>query len=401
MHRLILPLLLILSARVPAQEIEDPGPFPVGWRSVTFQDQVFGQGTIRGRVYYPAHSAGRDTPADPSAGPYPLVAFQHGWLGAPDGYDDLCTHLASYGFVVASTGTQTGLFPDTAQYARDTRSFLHWVDGESQDPGSWLAGMAWSGEWGASGHSMGGGTLARLIGIESRIGVIIGLQSAVEGAVLPDQNMQAFPGRHYQIAGSVDFIVRTATVYHWFQNAVSASRNLFFEVQGMGHLGPTDTPPNNEPMPGADQHRLHRRLVTGIFRAEMLDEQDLFVDVLGEGISVEAVLYQSDCVDPPFWAVESQLQAGNLAVGMAAEGGDRALLAWSLVPGSVPTQFGELGLDPAALVVFQDTRLSAFGFLEELLPIQSGWSGQTVYLQGLPVANGSGQLSRVVSLSLP
>ena len=197
--------ILLLSALVlaPAASaaIEDPGVLPVGWRDISFDDDIFGQGTILARIYYPALDAGRDTPADPSQGPYPLIAFQHGYLGEPRDYDDLCTHLASWGVLVASTGTETGFFADVDQYARDTRSLLHWVDRESGDSQSWLHAMAWDGDWGASGHSMGGGTLGLLIGIEPRVRTIVGLQSAGpegEGA----DHMRAFTGIAAQVAGS-------------------------------------------------------------------------------------------------------------------------------------------------------------------------------------------------------
>jgi hypothetical protein len=228
MKRSLLSLLLLFFLTclpVIAQEIEDPGPYPVGWRDVTFVDKIFGQGTITGRMYYPALSAGHMADPDPSSGPYPLVGFMHGWLSSPDMYDNLCTHIASWGFVVASTGTETGFFLDMDQFARDTRSFLHWVDSESNEPGSWLFGMAWDGDWAASGHSMGGGTLSFLIGIEPRVRTIVGLQALFTAKGV--DNMRDYTGNPYQIAGEVDMLVPWETVHDWFVEAVSARHNVF------------------------------------------------------------------------------------------------------------------------------------------------------------------------------
>jgi hypothetical protein len=315
-------------------------------------------------------------------------------------YDDLCTHIASWGFVVASTGTETGLFPDTTEFALDTRSFLHWVETIAGDPNNWFFGMIDNGDWAAAGHSMGGGTLALLIGFEPRVRTIIGLQSAALGGAAV-QNMQAFTGKAFQVAGSVDWIVPPSMVYTWFENALSASRNIFFLVEGMGHTGCTDTPPNGEPLPGPEQARLHRRLVTGLLRAEMRAEEDLYVDLVGEGMAVEPVTRQTDCEDPPFWARQSAFQPDQLVAGLGGSEENNALMAGSFIPASISTPYGELGLDPSALVVFYSAVLPASGWHESSLAIQPAWTGRTVYLQGLVLRNaGNGQLTRVVDLEL-
>lgn len=402
MKKLLLPLVLVAAA-IPAaaQEIEDPGPYLVGWRDVSFQDVIFNQGVISGRIYYPGLTAERNADADSSGGPYPLVAHQHGWLGRASYYDDLCGHLASWGFVVVSTGTESGLFPNHAQFARDTRSFLHWADTESANPSSWLAGMTWDGIWGASGHSMGGGVLHRLIGIEPRVQVIIGLQAASQSGSTATTNINNYTGAAFYIAGEVDSIVPPATVREWYLEADIAPRSFYFEVLGMGHNGCLDFPPDNEPLPGAEQHRIHRLLVAGLYRAEMLQEEDLYIEILGEGIASEPVIYESDCSVPPLWAEESGQAPGNLAVGIAGAPGMRGLTAWSLVPDNQQSPYGLIEIDVNAATIVADEVLSGPAAIEDLVPIQGSWSGQTVYIQGLVVGGGSGQVSRMVAIDFP
>jgi dienelactone hydrolase len=398
---IIIFLILLSAPSLSAQAIEDPGPHPVGWQDVTFVDQIYSQGTITGRIFYPALSAGHMTDPDPSSGPYPLIGFQHGWLGQPSDYDKLCTHMAGWGFVVASTGTETGYYLDPIEFAKDTRSFLHWVDNESGDPVSWLYGMAWAGDWAATGHSMGGGTLALLIGYEPRVKTIIGLQPyLVGGASIP--NMKAFEGCAFQVAGGVDKIAPPSMAHSLFENAISAERNIYFLVEGMGHMGPTDNPPNNEPLSGPEQARMHRKLVTGLFRAEVKGEEDLYADLLGEGMEVEPVLRESDCEKPPFWSRMSAYQTNGLVTGLGGRDGDAGLLALSLAPASIPTAYGILEINPIGLYIFYADNLPAEGFSETLLQLPQAASGVTIYLQGAVGRDpGIGMLTRSVEVVVP
>jgi hypothetical protein len=396
--------LVLFMAADPAlcgPAIEDPGPHAVGWRDVSFVDTIHGQGAISGRLYYPALSPGQNAAPDPGLGPYPLVGFQHGWLTPLTSYDLICTHAASHGFVVASTGTETGLFPDQEQLARDTRSFLAWVDAESTDPASWLFGMAWSGDWAAFGHSMGGGALSLLIGVEPRIRTIIGLQSASAGGS-GIANMQAFTGSVAQVAGSVDWIVPPSMVRTWYDASVNARRSEWFMVQGMGHLGCLDSPGTGDPLPAAEQARLHRRLVAGFLLAEVMEQEGWYHALLGEGMEVEPVERECRLIDPAFWAQESPFLVRHLTAGVGGLCDDTAAILASLLPGSAVTPYGELGLDPFSFFVLSISPLDPGGLYELKLPVPPSAAGLTLYLQGGVLFNsGGGQLTRTVELVLP
>ena len=387
-------LLLALAGPLAAQPIEADGPFAVGRADVVFDDAVFGQGTIRGRIYYPATSAGVETRPDASGGPFPLVAFQHGFLGRPSNYDDLCEHIASWGFVVASTGTQTGLFPNQFQYARDTRSLLYYVEDQSDASGP-FSGMVDDGPWAASGHSLGGGVLALLIGIEDRVRTIVGLQSAFVSDVRVEY-LEAFTGSHVQIAGSVDRIVPPSQVVRYVEAADSAGRNVYFEVQGMGHSGPTDTVPTNEPLPAADQKRLHRRLVTGLLRAEMKGEENLYAEILGEGIADEPVELEAVCPDPPLWVRPSTEAPDAFVVGTAGAPGAEAVLAWSDRRAVRPTPFGDVGIALAPSRVLFRGPAADDGTAEALLPLSTIGAADSVFVQGLAL----GTVTRVDARAL-
>lgn len=377
--------LLSLLFVVPSQLPEDPGPFPVGWRNQTFQDARFGQGSVVVRVYYPALTAGQNTVTDPAGGPYPVFGFQHGWLGNADYYDLLCIHLASWGYLVSSTNTETGVFPDRQAFARDTRAALWWLEDESANPASWLSGMADPvAPWSAAGHSMGGGTLSLLIGIEPRVRTIIGLQAAQEPAgVLA---MSQYDGAAWWIAGGSDSIVPPTVVHDWYEEAGAASRrDLYWEVTGMGHGGCTDTPPSNEPLPGAEQHRLHRRLVTAVLECEVRGDENALHHTLGAGATGEPLSIESDCRVPALWAIEG---GASILVGLAARANGRAGIAWSLALGNYSTPYGPLGFDPRTAVKEHFSRAGASGIVETVVPPRASWLGRTVGFSGIAIGAG-------------
>ncbi len=391
----MLPLLLTVLCAAPAQLPEDPGPFAVGWRNVLFQDQRFGQGNVDIRVYYPAVAAGQNAVADPSGGPFPLVGFQHGWLGDADGYDNLCTHLASWGFVISSTDTETGLFPNTREFAEDTRASLWWIEDQSATPGAWLEGMADpTAIWSALGHSMGGGTLSELIGVEPRVRNIIGLQAADNSAGYGA--MAAYSGAAYWIAGSVDNIVFPHTVHDWLERAQATSRrDLYWEVIGMGHGGCTDEVGTGDPLPGPEQHRLHRRLCTALLRSEADGEEDALGTTLGAGAAGEPLEAESFCAEPPLWVVEG---GASILVGAAARSLGGSGIAWSLDLGNYSTPYGNLGFAPASAVPAFFGNAGFDGVVETVIPPEPAWVGRTVGFAAF--AAGAGRLPRLSRTAL-
>jgi len=384
--------------------LEDPGPYAVGWRDVVFTDANFGRGQVRGRIYYPALTLGTDTAPNPAAGPYPLTAFQHGYLESPEDYDSLNIHTASWGFVVASIGTETSLRATMQEEARDTRALLHWVNDEGDDPSSFLYQMSREGDWGATGHSMGGGSLMYLISYEPRVRTIIPLQSyrgpLLGGSSGGSQNLKNFTGSVFFVAGSVDFVVPADLVYAYFTEADTSRRNFYTLVQGMGHVGPTDFPPTNEPLPAADQLRLHRRFVTGFLRAELLGQQNLYAELLGEGTQDEPVQQQSASLEPALWVAPSKFKPGALVVGLAGAGGEQSVLGFSEATAQIPTPLGTLGLDPSQGGLLAKTVLTDAGITESLFTTDYP-SGTSLYFQGAARATNSGSVTRVEGTVVP
>jgi hypothetical protein len=207
--------------------------------------------------------------------------------------------------------------------------------------------------------------------------------------------VQAFTGTMHCIAGSVDTTVPPRSmVYPYFLDALLAPRNIYHEVVGMGHTGPTDFPPNDEPLSGAEQHRLHRRLLTGTLRAELLGDEDLYRDLFGDGAASEPLILESDCVEPPIWAVQTDPR--RIGVGLAGTPIDNVAFGVSLATASIDTPYGTLGIDPSAGFVFHIGALPSPGAIEVGLTFPGVLFGQTLYFQGLSWP--SGMLTRVPSI---
>lgn len=395
-----LSLSLLLCSPL-AQLPEDPGPFSPGFRKLTFADANYGAGNVRVQVHYPALTEAENAAPDLSGAPYPSVALMHGWLGSAAGLDDLANHMASHGFLVINLDTEKGLFPNVPAYAVDARASLQWMEDESGDPASFLSGMAQAGPWAAVGHSMGGGALSHLIGIEPRVSTIIGMQAASADPPGPD-NMRAYQGAGLWIAGSVDGIVPPGTVRAWYNRAEQAQRRFFFVVDGMGHAGPLDNPPNNEPMPGATQQAVHRRMLTAFLDAQIRGNEAAFAFLAGEVGSGAPWTMEQDCADPILWGGGTDLSASGARFGVLGEAGQRVSFAWSTALGSTSTPFGPSGLDLGFGGVLDPILLPAEGFGQGIFAFPPSWSGTTAYFQAAVYASAvDGELTDVLAVEIP
>jgi predicted dienelactone hydrolase len=170
----------------------DPGPFPVGVRTLELVDptrtSVTGTGprpvtveiwypttpeTVVGVPRYVVNLFGLDvarTPTyrdvDRAAGQYPLVLFSHGNGGIRFQSLFLAAHLASHGYIVASPDHQGNTFLDIGagvidaqvltNRPKDMTFMLDTLLQRNATPGDFLAGAIDASRIGMSGHSFGG-----------------------------------------------------------------------------------------------------------------------------------------------------------------------------------------------------------------------------------------------------
>jgi len=256
-------------------------------------------------------------------------------------------------------------------------------------------------DWAAAGHSMGGGTLGELVGIEPRVRTIIGMQAAANSAAeIPIDN---FDGNAYWIAGSVDRIVHPAIVHDWFSRAATNGRHdCYFLVDGMGHLGPLDSPSNSEPLPGAEQSRQHRRLLGGLLRLEMKGEEELAAAIFSEQVSGDPVSRECAHFAPLLWANAQGGGTTLVTLGTAARQNGTPAIAWSPAPDQRQTAFGLLGIDAGQAQRVYSGSGALSGVLEPPVVSAAGFSGQTLWVTAVALGAGRApQLGNTVTVAIP
>ncbi len=272
-----------------------PGPFPVGVTEITtgptpisvFYPALAGSQVGKAPATYDLRdwlpradaakvaglpdfdmAADRDLPpADPKHGPFPLVLFSHGFAGYRLQSTFLTTHLASWGFVVASVEhpyrNLTAVFGDLSAFAGsigtdrspDVEQLLGAIDivkANSNNPSSAIRGLAVdTTRVGAVGHSLGGFAVfaaARDPRIESYVALAFPVGgSFVDPTTATTIGGPAPPAKpSLLIAGTDDAIAPLPRVEAAYAGLPSPKRLTI--ISGMTHLGFTDicalTPPN-------------------------------------------------------------------------------------------------------------------------------------------------------------
>lgn len=129
---------------------------PVGKRTITFIDGNRANRSVPTELYYPATTAGLNTPLSGGTEKYPVVVFGHGFVMTPAAYGWLADSLVKYGFIVALPSTETGFSPSHEQLGRDLAFLAQRICSLNDSAGNFLFGRV-SNKSALGGHSMGGG----------------------------------------------------------------------------------------------------------------------------------------------------------------------------------------------------------------------------------------------------
>ncbi|MCX7862081.1 MAG: proprotein convertase P-domain-containing protein [Bacteroidales bacterium] len=128
--------------------------FPIGHKQFNFVDPSRNR-TIQTEVYYPATSAGDNTPF--AAGQFPLIVFGHGFMMSWDAYQWLWDSLVPRGYILAFPRTEGGMSPSHSAFGLDLKFLNDFIKNEGTNSSSFFYQHI-LGTSAIMGHSMGGGS---------------------------------------------------------------------------------------------------------------------------------------------------------------------------------------------------------------------------------------------------
>ena len=136
---------LILCSSLSAQQI--------GHTTVTFIDSLRNNRQIATEIYYPATSAGNNTPI--AAGVFPLITFGHGFVMVWSAYQNFWDFLVPEGYILAFPTTEGSFSPSHADFGKDLKFLIAKI--QSSGVGAVIPSASVGTTSAIMGHSMGGG----------------------------------------------------------------------------------------------------------------------------------------------------------------------------------------------------------------------------------------------------
>jgi pimeloyl-ACP methyl ester carboxylesterase len=146
-HKITIIITIIsLCSKLSAQQI--------GHTTVTFVDSTRNNRAIATEIYYPALSAGDNTPIAP--GVFPLITFGHGFVMAWSAYQNFWEALVPEGYILAFPKTEGSILPSHADFGKDLKLLITKI--QASGAGTMIPKSSIGATSAIMGHSMGGGS---------------------------------------------------------------------------------------------------------------------------------------------------------------------------------------------------------------------------------------------------
>jgi pimeloyl-ACP methyl ester carboxylesterase len=129
---------------------------------MTFTDQARNNRQVPAEIYYPAQTAGNNTPV--ASGTFPVIVFGHGFLMSYSAYAYFQSAIVPEGYFVVFAATEGSISPNHLNFGLDLAFLITAMQGEGNNPASPFFQHVDSTS-AVMGHSMGGG--ASFLGCEN------------------------------------------------------------------------------------------------------------------------------------------------------------------------------------------------------------------------------------------
>jgi len=126
----------------------------IGHTTVTFIDSSRSNRQIATEIYYPATTAGNNTPI--ASGVFPLITFGHGFVMTWSAYQNFWDTLVPEGYILAFPTTEGGFSPSHADFGADLKFLITKI--QSNGAGASVPQSSVGTTSAIMGHSMGGGS---------------------------------------------------------------------------------------------------------------------------------------------------------------------------------------------------------------------------------------------------
>ncbi|MCF8463571.1 MAG: dienelactone hydrolase family protein [Flavobacteriales bacterium] len=277
------------------------GQFPIGNRTITFNDPARNNRAIQCEVYYPGVSAGNN--AVVATGEFPIIIFGHGFTMQPTAYPNWKDEFVPDGYIMIFPGTETSFSPSHEAFGLDIRFLANQMQAEGQNSSSPFYQRV-SNRTAMMGHSMGGGSAFLAASGFAGVDCIVGLAPAETNpsAVSAAANVSA---PTMVLSGTSDGVTPPADHHIPIYNGVGSACKYFVNIQDGSHCRFASNPglcTVGEFIPGslsaADQQAVSYAVCHPWFDYFLKDDCDAWDDYL-TALSTETDLgtINSDCVN--------------------------------------------------------------------------------------------------------
>ncbi len=206
-------------------------PYAIGERQISFTDPARSNRVIDAEVFYPATTAGANTPV--ANGQFPLLVFGHGFLMVYSAYDVIWQALVPEGYIMVFPTTEGGLTPDHDDFGQDIAFLVFAMQQEAADSNSTFFN-ALDSTSAVMGHSMGGGSAFLAMQYNSNITAMATL-AAAETNPSAVTAAAAINRPALVIAGANDCVTPPSQHQELMYNALDSASKHYVSITGASH----------------------------------------------------------------------------------------------------------------------------------------------------------------------
>ena len=223
-------ILLIISFNC-ISTISSSQTYAVGHKQITFTDPSRSNRAIQTEIYYPATTAGDNTPF--VSGQFPLLVFGHGFVMAWSSYQWLWDSIVPHGYIMAFPRTEGNISPNHSEFGLDLAFLNGFIKTENSNSSSFFYQHVLNTS-AIMGHSMGGGASFLAAANNSNLTTLINFAAAVTNPssvdAAPDVTVPLL-----MFAGENDGVASPADHQIPMYNACGSSCKTKVTILGGGH----------------------------------------------------------------------------------------------------------------------------------------------------------------------